>query len=82
MWYYFSTFDPSNKQKTRKVMKIEVQFIWIPSFGGSLYRIDNGEQLPSKYIVVDCHGNYTETTGTRNYPSPLSNGEIIMVEII
>lgn len=60
-------------------MKVQVQFICIIGLGGSLYRVDNAEQLSADLLTVDCHGNnrLVETLGFHG--APLRNGEVLTV---
>ena len=62
-------------------MKTQAEFIQFPGETGGLYRVDNGELLSSKLLVLDSYGNYrlVETLGF--HAAPLSNGDIVEVTL-
>lgn len=65
----------------KQIMKTTVQFIYIPGFGGALYRVDNGERLHASYLVCDCHGNYRVVETLGFHRAPLKNGELLEVTV-
>lgn len=75
-------FEIATKNSPAKViMTVAAEFIQWPGQSGGLYRVDNGELLPSDLMVLDSHGNYRLAETINFHSAPLVNGQIVDVTL-
>lgn len=62
-------------------MKVQAEFIQWPGELGALYRVDNGELLSRRLLVLDSTGNQRLAETISFHSAPLTNGKIVEVTI-